>query len=131
MHEKLINLRAANGIEIPYVGYMRDKYYSEALESCYVYDWYTNCENHSGQKRNPLTTWYEYDRECRELALQAFGPTFTRRKENREATQKWIKAFKKSSYSEMKVFARVAGREDVCVPANSMSVGPLPDVCGV
>ena len=48
VHEKLITLRAANGIEIPYVGYMRDKYYSEALESCYVYDWYThtywNCD---------------------------------------------------------------------------------------
>ena len=74
-------------------------------------------------------------RECRELFLQEFGPTFTCHTENREATQNCIKAFEMSSHSEVKGFARVAGREDVCIPANSMSVvrvvGPLQDVCGL
>lgn len=60
--------------------------------------------------------------ECRELFREKFGPSYLRSAEKNTAVQNWNKAYKKSGSPGVKGFARLAGREHVFVPANSISV---------
>lgn len=102
-----LRLKAANGLDIPYIGYIETDVYIPLLEKTIegrgiliVKD----CPEKEGRIDKPGLMGMNIISQCMEI-FKSFLPNIG-----------------KHVRSEVKGFARVAGRSEVCVPANSVSV---------
>ncbi|KAK3107286.1 hypothetical protein FSP39_011149 [Pinctada imbricata] len=101
-----LRLRAANGLEIPYVGYIESDVYIPSVDKTVKERGILIIRDPPGRSRNETTPGLigmNIIAQCSDILKTQIGNMT-------------------SASSELKGFARVAGNSEICIPANSVSV---------
>ena len=121
--KKYLRLKAANGLEIPYIGYIETDVFVPSLEKTIkdrgiliVEDFQDGSANSAGILGMNVVS------QCMGLFQTELGPLYLKELGKNEAMVTWVQAFKECKNCDITGLARVAGRTDVCIPANSVSV---------
>ncbi|CAC5411785.1 unnamed protein product [Mytilus coruscus] len=120
---KYLKLRAANGLDIPYIGYIETDIFVPSLKKTIedrgiliVKDVHDSNDNISGILGMNVVN------QCMGLLQSEIGPLYIKELKKNEAMINWVRAFRECTNSNITGFARISGNMDVCIPANSVSV---------
>lgn len=119
-----LQLRAANGLEIPYIGYVETDIFVPSINKTIKDRGILIVKDVPGSQRNdiPGLIGMNVISQCAELLQKQMGPSYLKQIECDETMVNWISAFKDCRKTDIKGFARVAGDRKVCIPANSVSI---------
>jgi hypothetical protein len=119
-----LQLRAANGLEIPYIGYVETDIFVPSINKTIKDRGILIVKDAPGSQRNdiPGLIGMNVISQCAELLQKQMGPSYLKQIECDETMVNWISAFKDCRKTDIKGFARVAGDRKVCIPANSVSI---------
>ena len=115
-----LNLHAANGLEIPYVGYIEADVVVHHVNVCLKKRGILIVKDAPGRQM-PGILGMNIIKECKELVIQACGTSQPKELRSNVVMQNWVRAFK-NTVPTVKGFARLAGHEAACIPANSVSI---------
>lgn len=114
-----LKLRAANGLEIPYVGYIEADVYVQPVNLRLEKRGILIVKDTQGREI-PGLLGMNIIKECKDLVISGGGSAAPKSFRTGHCMQNWIKAFKDTS-ATIEGIAQVAGTDSVCVPANSIS----------
>ena len=117
--DRHLTLRAANGLDIPYVGYIETDVYIQPVNLRLERRGILIVKDTPGREV-PGLMGMNIIKECKDLVINECGSVAPKSLRTDHCMQNWIKAFKDTT-TTIEGIARVAGSESVCVPANSVS----------
>ena len=119
--ENFITLRAANGLGIPYTGYIKTDVYIKSIDKK-LEDRGILISTEMPDSTIQGILGMNVIKMCHEILLANHGPSYDKKMKGDHAAQNLIKATKSCNATEVKGFVRVAGRDQICIPGNSASV---------